>query len=121
MNIQEVKLGAHRLNHLRNGSVNGSEIIDVQSSHSAVEEGSASGTEDRVEISADARAALSQQRTTQEMQFSRKALLSIPSLSKERSAEILQRIRDGYYSQPDILKEIAEHVADELAGKPKDV
>lgn len=67
-----------------------------------------SGT-DRVELSASARA--SEAPATPELAFARKALENIPPLSQERVAEILDRIKNDYYSQPEVARDIAARVA----------
>ena len=52
----------------------------------------------------------------QELAFARKAMLGIPPLSNERASDILKRIQEGYYSQPEVLKTIAEKFTEELSG-----
>ncbi len=64
---------------------------------------------DRVELSASAKAA--EANGTPELAFARKALDNIPPLSPERVAEILDRIKEDYYSQPEVAREIAQRVA----------
>lgn len=64
---------------------------------------------DRVELSASAKA--SETNGTPELALARKALDNIPPLSPERVAEILDRITEDYYSQPEVAREIAQRVA----------
>jgi len=118
MNIQEVKSGSHDLNHLRNDSVDAPDNVDSPAESAPVEGGQTGRDEDSVEISADAGATASEAPPSEEMQMLRDALHSTPSLSAERRAEIHRRIKEGYYSTPEVMKEIAERLGEELGGNP---
>lgn len=115
MNIRDVHNGGYRPDSLRNGSVTDAGKVDPGVAARNGNDGPSSDPKDRVEISAGSR-------TTQngvapeELVFARKALLGIPPLSDDRVADILQRIQEGYYSQPEILKAIAERYTQELNG-----
>ncbi len=64
---------------------------------------------DRVELSASGREA--QTVGTPVLAYARKALENIPPLSQERVAEILDRIKEDYYKQPEVTRQIAQRVA----------
>lgn len=113
MNIRNVNLSTDRAETYRQQSVQ-----ETGKTRAAGEGRQSNGTaqhvQDRVEISDAARAAVSDATSTHEMHLARKALLGIPPLSEKRSADILARVQSGYYSQPDILRQIAERVAADL-------
>ena len=70
---------------------------------------SAAEATDRVELSASGREANAV--GTPVLAFARKALENIPPMSQERVAEILERIKDDYYSKPEVTRDIAQRVA----------
>ncbi len=75
--------------------------------------------DDRVDISDAGRAAQAEESArAEELTFARKAMLGIPPLDASRAEDIFQRINSGYYSQPDIVKQMAEGVMEnfEAAG-----
>ena len=74
-----------------------------------VAESSAAEAADRVELSDSGREASTA--GTPVLAFARKALENIPPLSQERVAEILERIKEDYYSQPEVTRQIAQRVA----------
>ncbi len=72
--------------------------------------------EDRVEISDAAKAkANDQDKRSRELAFARKALLGIPPLTDEKITELQERIRDRYYTQPDVTENVAEKIVDDLS------
>ena len=78
--------------------------------------------QDRLELSAAAR---SQQAAPEagdpaELERARKALLGMPPLDPKRAEDIILRVQEGFYSQPDVLKQIAEGVQSALAGQQPD-
>lgn len=115
MNIKNINLGSERTEAYRANSV-----ADTARS------GAGGGTQhanqikseirDKVEISDAARAALSRQSGGPEIDLAKKALLGIPPLSEKRAADIMTRVQNGYYSQPDVLRQIAEKVINDLGG-----
>ena len=70
---------------------------------------------DSVEISAAARAAADDTKV-RDLEFARRALQGVAPMSAERTAELSQRVQDGYYNQPDVVQETAARVADNLQG-----
>jgi hypothetical protein len=116
MNIRNVNLGNERAEAYRTNSVadtartkTGGGTQHAQNVKSAIA--------DKVEISDAARTALAKDAgSAAEVQFAKKALLGIPPLSEKRAADILARVQSGFYSQPEVLKQIAERVGTELSG-----
>ncbi len=113
MNIRNVNLNTDRAENYRQNTVQESGKAgagaDVRQSN-----GTSQPVQDRVEISDAARAAVSDAAANTEINFARKALLGMPPLSEKRAADILARVQSGYYSQPDVLKQIAERVGDAI-------
>ena len=66
---------------------------------------------DQAEISREARTA-SADAKLREMAFARKALLNIPPLTEEKLQEVQRRIRESYYTTPEITKRLAEKLVD---------
>lgn len=119
MNIRDLGAGPNRMDSVRSGSANeaskaGSPASSPEASQSA---GGASGA-DQVDISAAARRVAESTKEIQELAVGRKAMLSIPPLSQERASDILRRIQEGYYSQPEVVKSVADGVASDLLGEP---
>ena len=77
----------------------------------------ASGSPDQVEISPEARARAAEARTgtDPDVETARTALRS-ESLSDARLHELRERVRTGYYDQPDTLDRIASAAARNLAA-----
>ena len=113
MNIRDVQTGIHRLDSYRNGSVGEAARTDAGAATQSARDTSSTGS-DRVELSSAART--DRAPSVQELAFARKAMLGIPPLSDERASDILMRIQEGFYSQPEVLKKIAEKFTEELAG-----
>ncbi|MEM1126022.1 MAG: hypothetical protein AAGI71_05170 [Bacteroidota bacterium] len=113
MNIRDLNLGSSRLNTVRGDSTDGARGANQEAPGATPE---ASSTSDRVEISAQARASAPATVDTQELGFARKALYGIPPLSQERIADIFQRINEGYYSTPEVIKSVAERAAGDILG-----
>ncbi len=66
---------------------------------------------DQAVFSSEARTA-SADAKLRELAFARKALLNIPPLTEEKLKEVQQRIRESYYTTPEIAKELAEKLVD---------
>lgn len=107
MNISDVNAST-RSDQLKNASIG---AIDPAASGRAVSREESEPKSDRVEISNDARAALSQARSSEELAFARKALQGLPEMSEERTAELQNRIKSGYYGSPDVLRNVSERIA----------
>lgn len=115
MNISDVNANpTHRSALVRNNSVGNSGQVDPSASDATSAESREAG--DRVEISDKARAALKDARKSEELTFARKALDNVPSMSDERIAELTNRIKSGYYQQPDILDQVARRAGGDLAS-----
>lgn len=71
---------------------------------------------DRVEISKEARTRAQDEeaRRNRELAFAQKALLGIPPLDEAKVQELQERIRDRYYSQPDVTRSVAEEIAKDI-------
>ena len=71
---------------------------------------------DRVEISKEARTRAQDEeaRRNRELAFAQKALLGIPPLDEAKVQELQERIRDRYYSQPDVTRSVAEEIARDI-------
>lgn len=113
MNIRDVQAGAYRPDQLRSSSTKESEEVRSDAASSAGSRGEAAAAGDRVEISDQARTALTEGRKSSELQFARKALLDVPPLSEERMAEILDRITEGYYQKPEVVQQIAQRLTND--------
>lgn len=121
MTIRDIQSGAQRPDSLQSGSSGGAEHVqhsDAPERSGTDQANNAEQVQDRVEISDAARTALEAQDAEQPMlDFARKALLGIPPLSQDRAEDILIRIREGFYSQPEIVKLITERVQADLTGR----
>lgn len=74
--------------------------------------------EDRVTISEEGRARLAADAARADAtQAGREALDALPEMSEARAAELRARVENGYYSQPEQTRAVAERLADELRGK----
>jgi hypothetical protein len=70
--------------------------------------------EDRVELSEAARA--QSKAKGGELEQAHEALLDMPPLDPKRKEDILRRVQSGYYSQPDVLKQVAQRLSADLTG-----
>lgn len=112
MNIRE--LHTNGPGRLRAPSSTPSEGVDRPEAAPAGEAGRAAGVHDLVEISGSARAT---QAENQELDRARQALREVSHLSHERTEHISRRIRDGYYSRPEVVRTVARRLAAELRGR----
>jgi hypothetical protein len=116
MNIRNIDLGSKRAEAYRTNQV-------ADTARSGAGGGTQQANEiksairDKVEISDAARAALSNDTGPREIDFAKKALLGIPPLSEKRAADIMARVQNGYYSQPDVLRQTAERLGSELSTR----
>jgi hypothetical protein len=116
MNIRDVNQSTPRTDALQRDVVGGTGRMDRSSSDIDKVERVMPIPKDRVEISDAARAA-SEDTKAREVNLARKALLGIPPLSIDRAQDLLMRITEGYYSQPDILKAVSIGVSADILGK----
>lgn len=115
MNIRNLNLGTERVDSYRSNNVaDAARNTPVKGTQNANEFNSA--IQDKVEISDAARAALARQSGQVETDFARKALSGVPPLSEKRAADIMERVQSGFYSRPDVLRQTAEKLANELTG-----
>lgn len=112
MNISDVNASTHRSDHLNQSNVGG---IDPAAKGRDVSEQQRQENADRIEISEQAQEALSKARTSDELTFARKALHSVPEMSAERTAEIQDRIKSGYYNRADVIENVADRLSTELS------
>lgn len=115
MNISDVNAtNPHRSGHLRNNDVGKTGAGDPSAQGSSSAESREAG--DRVEISDRARTALQDARKAEDLNFARKALDNVPSMSEERVAELMNRIKTGYYQRQDVIDQVAKRAGNELAS-----
>lgn len=74
---------------------------------------------DRVVISHRARAALAEMRRIPEVDLSIKALMNAAPLTERRAVEVLRRIRQGFYQQPEVLRKMASVLTDALESSER--
>ncbi len=114
MNISDVNAtSTPRTDLLKNNSVGTSGSVDSSIQGDATSD-LVDDPADRVEISDEARIALSDARQSEELSFARTALESLPEMTEERIAELIDRIRSRYYQQADVLGNVSERVGDTL-------
>ncbi len=113
MNIRNLHSGASPLNTRSIGSA--TDAYKSAPNASAKSETPANAPAgDRVELSDAARA--QSKAKGGELEQARQALLDQPPLDPERKEHILRRVQEGYYSQPDVIKQIAERLPADLTG-----
>lgn len=115
MNIRDLHISGNRPDHIRPGSTADTGRIDGGTTTSNGTTPVQPENGDRVEISSEARAAAGSV-ASNDVTFAKKALLGIPPLSEDRAADILKRVQEGFYSQPETLKQIASNIAADLTG-----
>ncbi len=105
MKVQD--LGANRPDVTHRKSVTDAAPVDTP----ALDQKAVSRT-DRVEISARAReVSADQRRLKREIDFARRAMYSMPPLSKERAQEILKSLEQGLYYAPDVRMKLAKNLS----------
>jgi len=114
MNIRNINLGTERTDAYRQNSVTETARTGKGAGAQTAGQSSENVARDRVEISDAARAAHAEQAKSNDLLVARKALMGIPPLSEKRAADILTRVQNGYYSQPDVLRQVAEKVAADI-------
>lgn len=118
MDIRNIKAGLHRIERVQqqqpseSGQVGGSAATQQQTPAAAPQN-------DSVELSPATKAPHGSD-GPQGIDFARKALLGVPPLSQDRVQDILKRVQEGYYSQPEVVKEIATRITEDLAGSNGD-
>lgn len=70
---------------------------------------------DRLEISDDARASFLINGAPPDVEFARRAMEHIPSLSRDRLSQILSRIESGYYHLPMVIRHITSRLVHGLS------
>lgn len=78
------------------------------------ESAQSAATQDRLELS---QAALAQREKDTALDQARKAFFDLPPLEPGRREQILQRVQQGYYSQPEMIDLIAEKLHADATGK----
>jgi hypothetical protein len=66
--------------------------------------------QDRLEISDDARSSFLVNGAPPDVEFARRAMDSIPPMSRDRLSQILSRIESGYYFLPVVIWHIADRL-----------
>lgn len=114
MNIRNLHSGASPLTTRNVGSATDAYKSAPKASQRQSEVAPNAPLEDRVELS---EAALAQSKArNEELGKAHEQLLDMPPLDPERKDHILRRVQEGYYSQPDVLKQVAERLHADLTG-----
>lgn len=113
MNIRNLHSGASPLTTRNVGSATDAYKSAPNASSKQSEAPANAPTEDRVELSEAARA---QSKKGGELEQAHEELLSMPPLDPARKDHILRRVQEGYYSQPDVVKQIAQRLHADLTG-----
>ena len=93
------------------GKANETNNSSAREASGAAEQAPPQVSDDRVDISDAGRAAQAAETSqTEELAFARKAMLGIPPLDDSRMEDIFQRINSGFYSQPEVVKQMAAGV-----------
>lgn len=114
MNIRNLNSGASPLNTGNVGSATDAYTSASNASAKKAETPANAPAGDRVELSEAARA--QSKAKGGELEQAREALLDMPPLDPERKDHILRRVQEGYYSQPDVIKQIAQRLHADLTG-----
>lgn len=114
MTISEINAaGTRHTDPLRHHGVGPTSPVDPSSKGRSPSE-NVDDAGDRVEISERARTALADARKSDDLSFARTALDNAASMSEERAAELMERVKSGYYQQADVLGQITDRLIDEL-------
>lgn len=72
--------------------------------------------EDRVEISQEGKlkAQGEEANKSRDLAFARKAMLGIPPLTEDHVRELQTRIKERYYSKPEVIDKVADKLTDDL-------
>ena len=117
MKLNDVNFGTQRPDMLRRKAVEQSESARARATADESSAPKGAVEADRVEISDVARAtSRDQEQLKREVEFARRAMYSIPPLSKERAEELLRRLEQGYYNAPDVRMKLSENLAGEIAS-----
>ena len=119
MNIAKIQSGSTPISTKKVGSATDSPKSERSSSASKTSEAEAPKSGDRVELSTAARARSTEQ--DGELARARESLRALPPLEAERREVILERVKKGYYSQPENLKIIAERLSADLTGRESEL
>ena len=115
MKVNDINFGTHRADVLRRKAVGPEEPTSASAAANESSELKDASKTDRVEISDAAREASGdQERLKREVEFARRALYSIPPMSKDRAQDLLKRLEEGHYNAPDVRMKLAESLAGEL-------
>ena len=119
MNIGDVtKGGLDPSKHLQNRTVEQTQSIDARVSPRNELQEERSEHQDSVAISEEGRKALEEdQNRLQDLGHAREALDQLPSISKDRDREIRERMKSHYYTQPEILQQIASRIGSDLTNR----
>lgn len=114
MNISDVKAtGTLRTDLPKSKEITNSESLEQFTRDASVSKQDYRD-EDRVELSAEARAALAEGRASEELSHARLALENLPELTEERVSQLTDRIKNGYYLRDDIQAQLSQFVGNEL-------
>lgn len=112
MSIRDINANTPRPEQYQNAGVRDANRADAAGKSAGTSGASAAGApQDRVEISDAARAAQASGSQKAELDFARKALDGVAPMSEPRTAEIQQRIQSGFYSQPEVINQVASRLS----------
>jgi hypothetical protein len=114
MNIRNLNSGPSPLTTRKVGSATDAYQSASNASAKKSEAPANAPIEDRVELSEAARA--QSKAKGGELEKAHQELLDMPPLDPKRKDHILRRVQEGYYSQPDVLKQIAQRLSADLTG-----
>jgi len=114
MKVNNANFGTHRADVPRKKAALLEESTGASTAAKESSELKGAPKTDRVEISDAAREASGdQEHIKREIEFARRALYSVPPMSKDRAEKLLKRIDEGHYNAPDIRIKLAESLADD--------
>ncbi len=115
MKVNDINFGTHRADVVRRKAVEPEESTRASAAANESSELKGASKTDRVEISDAAREASGdQEQLKREIEFARRALYSIPPMSKDRAQELLKSLEEGHYNAPDVRLKLAESLANEI-------
>jgi len=114
MKVNDLNFGTHRPDVLHNKQVKQAGNARAQDAASTSPD-EATAPSDRVEISNAAREVSQENEDLKrEIEFARRALYSIPPLSRERAEALLKQLDQGHYNAPDVRMKLSANLANEL-------
>ena len=116
MNIGDISQGGLKSSeHLKNHQIEKATPVNPRISDRAASGSSEQPPKDTVSISEAGRLAMEEDRLRKtDLDTARTALNNLPDLSAERRAELMERLNNQYYTQPEVQQKIARDLATDL-------